>query len=212
MTFSWHPYTFFFFTIKFIDCVELRSQADKLHDYFTTSLILKHSWILLVDSCWNARRMVWCEIWSVEFFLGVSWNIFEQNLLFRFHSKDCQCLWTTDLPSGRIFSWCIYNENQGLWQIQNAHSEIDWFIENQFRLLHVHCDKIFIKYNAMIKVWFCRAFFQRRLVIDQPDIHPVANILHRLSEDAVVHEFEKIFLKLVLRLGTKVRIQLNVWF
>jgi len=64
----------------------------------------------------------------------------------------------------------------------------------------------------MIKVWFCHTFFQRLLVIEQPNIHPVANILHRLAKDAVVHEFEKIFLKLVLRLGTKVRIQLNVWF
>jgi len=64
----------------------------------------------------------------------------------------------------------------------------------------------------MIKVWICHTFFQRLFIIDQPNIHPVANILHRLAKDAVVHEFEKIFLKLVLRLGTKVRIQLNVWF
>jgi len=64
----------------------------------------------------------------------------------------------------------------------------------------------------MIKVCFFRIFLQRRLVIDQPNIHPVANILHRLSKDAVVQEFEKIFLKLVLRFGTKVRIQVNVWF
>jgi len=64
----------------------------------------------------------------------------------------------------------------------------------------------------MIKVCFFHAFFQRLLVIDQPNIHPVADVFHRLAKDAVVHEFEKIFLKLVLHLGTKVRIQLNVWF
>ena len=49
---------FFFFTIEFLDCVELRSQANKLCDYFTTGLILELSWNLLVDSCWNARRVV----------------------------------------------------------------------------------------------------------------------------------------------------------
>jgi len=58
---------------------------------------------------------------------------------------------------------------------------------------------------------FATHFF-KDLVIDQPNIHPVADIFHRLATDAVVHEFEKIFFKLVLRLGTKVRIQLNVWF
>ena len=76
----------------------------------------------------------------------------------------------------------------------------------------MHCEKILIKYSAMIKVWFSRTFFQRLLVVDQPNIYPVANILHRHAKAAVVHEFEEIFLKLVLRLGTKVRIQLNVWF
>jgi len=64
----------------------------------------------------------------------------------------------------------------------------------------------------MIKVWFCRTFFQRLLVIDQPNIYLVADIFHRLAKDAVVHEFEKTFLKLVLRPGTKVRIQVNVRF
>jgi len=54
--------------------------------------------------------------------------------------------------------------------------------------------------------------FQRRLVIDQPIIYPVADIFHCLAKDAVVHEFEKIFLKLILRPETKVRIQVNVWF
>jgi len=54
--------------------------------------------------------------------------------------------------------------------------------------------------------------FQRRLVIDQPNIHSVSNIFHRLAKDTVVHEFEKIFLKLILRLGMKVCIQLNIWF
>jgi len=69
------------------------------------------------------------------------------------------------------------------------------FIENQFCLLHVHCDKIFIKYNTVIKVWFCHTFFQRLLTIDQPNIHPVADIFHLLAKDVVVHEFENIFLK-----------------
>ena len=64
----------------------------------------------------------------------------------------------------------------------------------------------------MIKVWFYRTFFQRLFVIDQPNIHPVANILHRLAKDDVLQKFEKIFLKLVLRAGTEVRIQVNVWF
>ena len=49
---------FFFFTIKFLDCVELRSQANKLFDDFTTSLIFSRSWNFLVYSCWNAWRMV----------------------------------------------------------------------------------------------------------------------------------------------------------
>jgi len=48
--------------------------------------------------------------------------------------------------------------------------------------------------------------------MDQPNIHPVSNIFHRLAKDTVVREFEKIFLKLILCLGTKVRIQINVWF
>jgi len=48
-------------------------------------------------------------------------------------------------------------------------------------------------YSAVIKVWFCHTFFQRLLVIAQPHI-------------------EKIILKFVLRPGTKVCIQLNVWF
>jgi len=41
---------------------------------------------------------------------------------------------------------------------------------------------------------FATHFF-KGLVIDQPNIHPVADIFHRLATDAVVHEFEKIFFK-----------------
>jgi len=47
--FSWHPYTFFFFTIEFLDCVELRSQANKLFDDFplASSLNIPGTFLLI---------------------------------------------------------------------------------------------------------------------------------------------------------------------
>ena len=44
-------------------------------------------------------------------FLGRQVKYLCRHLLFRFHSKDCQCLWTPDLPSNRILSWCIYENH-----------------------------------------------------------------------------------------------------
>ena len=111
--FLWHLDAltiFFFFTIKFLDCVELRLQANKLWLFHHQP----HPWTFLEPSCWflleclkdGLVRNLKCQI-----FLGRQLKYLRKNLLFRFHSKDCQCLWTTNSPWSRIFSWCIYNEN-----------------------------------------------------------------------------------------------------
>jgi len=107
--------------------------------------------------------MVWWEIWSVKFFLHVSWNVSENIFCFDFIAKTVSVREQQIYFRAEIFLVVFIMKivHQGLWQIQNTHSKVNRFIENQFCLLHGHCGKIFIKYSAMIKVWFCRAFFQR---------------------------------------------------
>jgi len=120
---------------------------------------------------------------------------FCRNLQFESHSKGCLCLWTTYLPLIRNFSSCNYNENHTSRSLTNPECSyrdrlVCWRLIRFF--FHMHCNKIFVKYCAVIKIWFCNTFFQWFLVVDQSNIHPVADVFHRLAKDAVVHEFEKI--------------------
>jgi len=192
------PLHFFFLLHHRVSWLRIASLASQqtlrwfpLQPHLLTFLELS-CWFLLEYLKDGLVRNLKCDIFLGRQQLKYLWK----NLLFRFHSNDCQCPWTTDSPSNRIFSWCNDNENHTLrsLSIQNTHSKVQVYWKP---ILSSSCAlrQDFIKYSAVIKVWFCHTFFQRLLVIDQPNIYPVADIFHRLA--AVVHGFEKIFLKLI---------------
>ena len=155
------------------------------------------------------------EKFEVSNFSWASAEISWKNLLFRFHSKDCQCLWTTDSPWSWIFSWCNYNETHTSRSLTNPG------LTSQDKLA---CWKPILSSSCAL-----RQDLRQIQCNDQSLVLPhffsdfwllTNRIFTRLRIFSIVlpktllfvREFEKIFLKLVLCPGTKVRIQVNVWF
>eukprot|EP01044_Picomonas_judraskeda_P012209 COSAG03_NODE_1731_length_3593_cov_87.784488_6_plen_134_part_00 len=94
-------------------------------------------------------------------------------------------------------------------QVQDAHASIDGLIEHQRFLLLLDCGQVIAEDDVAIVQRRCQVPFHRSVVLRaQPsvltvagheiDVDPAAQILHRLAEAGVVHQFEEGLLELVL--------------
>jgi hypothetical protein len=102
--------------------------------------------------------------------------------------------------------------HEGLAEVKDTHTKIDWFVKFQFGLFHMHCNEIFAEYGSVLVVWFGNKFLRLRFRGHQFDVYPVANAFHGLSKRRVVHQFEEVFLKVGLCLGAEFCVEIDVWF
>ena len=100
---------------------------------------------------------------------------------------------------------------ESLWDVENRHSDY-WLVENQFSLFHVHRDKIFIEYCHPFKIRFRKQLFHGLFTCFESDINTISDIFHSFSKYWNVHQFEKIFFKIVCCLCSKFCIHVYVWF
>ena len=91
--------------------------------------------------------------------------------------------------------------HQSLRKVQDGLPEVNGLVEHCGGLSHIHRDQLRVLEDERPSVVrFGNEPFQSLglLSIHYLDLRPHPNVLHGLTKDAVVHELEKVFLKLVL--------------
>ena len=86
--------------------------------------------------------------------------------------------------------------------MEDAHSAIDRFVEDQLHTFQVKQVEIFIKDGQMFEIR-SRELLRCLPVIDQSHVNSVSDVLHRLSEYRIVHQLKEIlFNSSMLRQGS----------
>ena len=93
--------------------------------------------------------------------------------------------------------------------------EVNWLVQDHGGLSHTHQNQLRVLEDERSSVVrFCDEPFQvlGLFSIHYLDLQPIPLVLHGLTEDAVVHELEEVFLKLVLGDLPRLRVAGNVFF
>ena len=87
--------------------------------------------------------------------------------------------------------------NQGLRNVQHTKTDVNWFVQQQFRLAHVYHDKVIVDSNRKFAIWFRRKFLESVFLCYHFDFDTMSHVLDRFAEDCFVHELKKVLLKFI---------------
>ena len=87
--------------------------------------------------------------------------------------------------------------HQGFGEIQDAHACVDWALEEYFVPVHLNAGQVIAKDCCSCKQGACDKLPQLVSLVrlDKLHVDSVSEVLHRLAEDGVVHELEKVRLE-----------------
>ena len=88
--------------------------------------------------------------------------------------------------------------HQGFEEIQDAHACVDWALEEYFVPVQLNAGQVIAKDRCSCKQRACDKFSQLVSLVRPDKLHvdAVSEVLHRLAEDRVIHELEKVLLEI----------------
>ena len=105
--------------------------------------------------------------------------------------------------------------HQGLGKVEDCLPKVDGLVQGHSGLSHPHRNQLQVLEDERSPVvGLCDEPFQGLGLVPVHDLNlrPLPHVLHGLTEDAVVHELEEVFLKLVLGDLPGLRVAGNVFF